>query len=304
MKQGYESLPGILPGEMLSKTIVAVGGNNTPEMMFRFPRRADIAAVSGENRPAWSIGDRSDPTRFRQIGDVVIEATTQSAALNQLEHAVAERRSGAWGFCNAHTVKTARGFPGFRDALGQMTLFNDGLGLDIASRLLYGESFPENLNGTDLTPALLAALPAGTPVFLIGSIPGIADQAVAPLTTRFPNIRIVGTQHGYFAEQEEALITARIRLSGAQLVLVGMGHPVQEMWAVRNMATIDAPLLCVGAFLDFAAGKVSRAPTIVRALRSEWLYRLALEPRRLARRYLMGNLTFLTAVLRQRASGR
>ncbi|PXA84190.1 glycosyltransferase [Nostoc sp. 3335mG] len=240
----------------------------------------------------------------RKIGDVDVRISTRDAAVQEVAAAIGARVPGAWGFCNAHTVNVARKRPDFRAALARMTLFNDGAGLDLASRLLYGEPFPENLNGTDFTPLLLLSLPAKTTIFLVGSAPGVAEMAAVAIRATYPNIAIVGMQHGFFAAADEDAIFARIAASRARLVLVAMGHPVQELWAARASPRLGMPLLCVGAFLDFAAGKVSRAPRTIRRLRLEWAYRLAQEPRRLARRYLAGNALFVGAMLRQRLQHR
>lgn len=247
-----------------------------------------------------TTGPDPAPPAIRSIGGVPVAVTDRDAALSALVSAVTTGTRGAWGFCNAHTVNCARRIPGYRDTLAQMRLFNDGIGVNIASRLLYGEAFAENLNGTDLTPALLARLPAGTGVFLLGSPPGVADRAGAALAARFPNLRIAGTQHGFFGADEQAAVCAHIIASGARLVLVGMGQPAQERWAVANAPAIAAPLLCIGAYLDFAAGVVRRAPPWMRRAGAEWVYRLAQEPRRLAQRYLIGNLSFLAAIARDR----
>ncbi len=237
----------------------------------------------------------------RQILGVNVAALSSPQAIDLIVDKVARRQSGMFAFCNAHTANLANSRADLREALRHATVFNDGIGVDLASRLLYGASFPDNLNGTDLTPALLDALPAGTPVFLLGSRPGVAQDAAALLEQRH-GIRIVGAQHGYFSPHEEPQIVRQIADSGASLVIVAMGNPWQELWAMRNHAALSAPVLCVGAFLDFAAGRVARAPQIVRNLRLEWGYRLLQEPRRLASRYLLGNGTFLLAVLQQRAA--
>jgi exopolysaccharide biosynthesis WecB/TagA/CpsF family protein len=84
------------------------------------------------------------------------------------------------------------------------------------------------------------------------------------------------------------------------LVLVAMGQPRQEQWAVREAERCGAVSMSIGAYLDFVSGRVSRAPMLVQRLRLEWIYRLAIEPRRMAGRYLIGNLTFMAAALRQR----
>ena len=82
-----------------------------------------------------------------------------------------------------------------------------------------------------------------------------------------------------------------------------MGQPRKELWAARNRDAISAVILCIGAYLDFVAGAVPRAPRWIQKARMEWAYRLALEPRRLAGRYLIGNATFLLRTARQRMRG-
>ncbi len=240
----------------------------------------------------------------RRIGACDLMALDAEAAVGMIRDAVIAARPQIFGFCNAHTVNMTRADAGFAAAVGKATLFNDGIGVDLASRILYGMPFPANLNGTDLTPALLAALPAGTRVFLLGSPADIAARARDILSGRYPTLSFVGAENGFFGRAEESALAARIRALQADLVLVGMGHPHQELWAARNLTAVGAVLICVGAFFDFTAGAVPRAPGWVRAARAEWVYRLFREPRRMARRYLLGNITFLAAVIRQRMAAR
>jgi exopolysaccharide biosynthesis WecB/TagA/CpsF family protein len=237
---------------------------------------------------------------FRRIGPVDVLGVRQDEAVTMLRDAIEQRQPGIWAFANAHTVTLAERDPAFAAALGQATVFNDGAGVEMASKLLYGQSFPCNLNGTDLTPALLASLTRSTRIFLLGSKPGVAEIAAQSLTQRYPHVVIVGVADGFFGKHEEIGLTARISASSADLVLLGMGHPMQELFAARHATTLGMPLMCVGAFLDFAAGRVARAPRVVQRLRLEWVYRLAQEPRRLARRYLIGNFVFAGIILKQR----
>ncbi len=240
------------------------------------------------------------PHGFRRIGPVDVLGVRQDEALTMLRSAIERRQPGIWAFANAHTVTLAKRDPAFAAALSQATVFNDGAGVEMASKLLYGQSFPCNLNGTDLTPALLASLRRPARIFLLGSKPGIAEIAAQSLTQRYPHVAIVGVADGFFGKHKEAGLTARISSSGADLVLLGMGHPMQELFAARHATTLGMPLMCIGAFLDFAAGRVARAPRVVQRLRLEWVYRLAQEPRRLARRYLIGNFVFAGIILKQR----
>ncbi len=265
----------------------------------------DFAAVSGPMPlPPPPPGNSPPPIPYRLIGGVPVAALRRDRALALVRDAIERRSPAMFGFCNAHTVNMARGSPAFASALARHVLFADGIGVDLASRLLYGSAFPENLNGTDFTPALLRGCGKPLEVFLLGSPPGVAEVAAEHLARRFPGVVIAGTQHGFFAEAESPAIVARIRAAGARLVLVGMGHPRQELWAAAHGEATGAVVMSVGAYLDFAAGRVARAPQWMRRARIEWTYRLMLEPRRMAGRYLVGNARFLVASLRQKLAGR
>ncbi|MBB5712167.1 exopolysaccharide biosynthesis WecB/TagA/CpsF family protein [Sphingomonas xinjiangensis] len=242
---------------------------------------------------------RIEASEKRRLGHVEVEVETQRGALSRLRTAVEARSCSTWGFCNAHTVNMAAEDVRFRAAVGEITMFNDGVGVDIASRLLFGAAFPENLNGTDLTPALLEMLPEGTKVYLVGGSPDTAVRAAEAFSAMHPNVRLVGCHHGYFSDHQGSLVANQVAAADPDLILVGMGHPKQEIWAASNMRALKAPSLCVGALIDRAAGAIPRAPLWMRQLRVEWLFRLLLEPRRLAKRYLWGNGVFLIRVWRQ-----
>jgi alpha-1,3-mannosyltransferase len=251
-----------------------------------------------------AIYERVLGRRARRIGAVDVAVMDRAAALAAMLDAVARRRPQIIAFCNAHTVNVAERDPVFAATLEKALVLNDGIGLGIASTLLYGRRFPTNLNGTNLLPELIGRLPAGTRLFLVGSQPGIAQRAAAVLGQHFPDIVIAGTEHGFFGAEDEAALGERIAAAAPDLVLAGMGQPRQELWASRNADRLGVPVICVGAFLDFAAGKVPRAPALLQRIGLEWAFRLAMEPRRLAGRYLIGNVTFLTRLAAQWASGR
>lgn len=236
----------------------------------------------------------------RRIGPVKFEVIDRSAAVGEIRHAIDSKTPQVFAFCNMHTFNMAMRMPTLAEALSTATVFNDGLGVDIASLILFGCKFPENLNGTDLTPALLSSFDRSVAVFLVGSPPGVAEEAAAALSDQHPFVQIVGSRHGFFTDAESGELVAEIRAARTELLLVGMGNPRQELWATEIAEQSGAVVLCVGAFIDFAAGRVSRAPLWVRQLRSEWLYRIALEPSRLWRRYIGGASPFLYAVLVER----
>lgn len=235
------------------------------------------------------------PINIRRIGKIDVAVLEKEQALSLVVAAVATKRPYMIFFANAHTVNTARQIKGFSRALQRALVLNDGIGVDLASRWLYRSPFPANLAGTDFVPELLGRFPGGTRLFLLGAAPGVADRAARAIKDQYPHIDVVGTQHGFFAEKDEAELLAQITASGAEFVLVAMGHPRQEMWVAQNIDRLPATVMCVGALLDFFAG-MPRAPLWMRQLRMEWIFRLLKEPRRLAGRYVIGNATFLASI--------
>jgi N-acetylglucosaminyldiphosphoundecaprenol N-acetyl-beta-D-mannosaminyltransferase/alpha-1,3-mannosyltransferase len=236
----------------------------------------------------------------RSLGGVTLALLDQPSAVALVVAAIERRSQAVFAFCNLHTFNLAQQSAALQTALARSVVFNDGVAMNIASRVLCGAPFPANLNGTDLTPALLGAIGRPVAVFLVGSAPGVAEQAGRVLEARFPMVSVVGCQHGFFDDGDSARVVAAIRAAGAELVLVGMGNPRQEVWASGVASQTGAVLLCVGAFLDFTAGRFTRAPAWARAMRCEWAWRLALEPRRLAPRYLLGGARFAWTILRER----
>ena len=238
-----------------------------------------------------------ESSTIRQIGNVSLRWIDNDDAVQEVIAAIGNKSGDIFAFCNMHTFNIAQRSASYADALARSTVFNDGVAMDVASRLILGSSFPANLNGTDFTPRVLASLPQGTRVYLLGSAPGVAEHAGHILADRYPGIIIAGADHGFFKDADEQAVLARIKDANADLLLVGMGNPRQEIWAKRYGPETGAVTMCIGAFLDFTAGQVARAPRWMRKVRLEWAYRLMQEPRRMAGRYLLGAPIFLSAVL-------
>lgn len=203
-------------------------------------------------------------------------------------------------YVNAHTLNLAAKDPAYRKLLTDADLvLNDGSGVALGARI-QGSRFPENLNGSDLNPSIVElAAQRGWPVFFLGGHPGVAGRAAGSLKDRFPSLEVAGTADGYFDDPEG--IAGEIRAAGTGLLMVAMGNPLQEMFLRDHLAATGARLgIGVGAFFDFTAGVVPRAPAWMNKAGIEWVYRLAQEPKRMWRRYVVGNPAFLGRVLRQR----
>jgi exopolysaccharide biosynthesis WecB/TagA/CpsF family protein len=241
----------------------------------------------------------------RLIGGVGITALREGEALAHLHAAIGEGRHVKLGFCNAHMVNLAARDDALREALRSFLILPDGVGVDIGARLLHGQPFPANLNGTDFIPRLIESAPQPLSIALIGARPGVADRAAAALARINSRHEITALSDGFFDAAGEERVLATLAARPVDLLLVAFGNPKQEMWIARRIGPQHAHVAAgVGALFDFLAGEVTRAPEILRRLRLEWLYRLAQEPGRLWRRYVLGNPAFLMRVLRQKWTGR
>lgn len=184
---------------------------------------------------------------------------------------------------------------GLRDRMNQpgIVIANDGVGMDIAARLMQGEAFKDNLNGTDFMPFLFRQSSSPLRIFLLGGKPDIVQRAAQHAVQRLGQV-VVGTCDGYQGLATQERLVDTINRAQADLLLVALGNPVQEKWILDHRADLNVPMLAgVGALFDFWAGDKPRAPVPVQKLRLEWLYRLCLEPKRLARRYTVDILRFL-----------
>lgn len=181
-----------------------------------------------------------------------------------------------------------------------ITIVNDGVGMDIAAWLLRGKAFKENLNGTDFTPYLLLQAKRPLKIFLLGGKRASVTQA-AEYARLHLGQNVVGICDGYAGIKNHPDLVAWINETGAELVLVALGNPIQEEWILQHRDALNAGIVMgVGALFDFWAGDKPRAPMLIQSLRLEWLYRLSLEPRRLLRRYTIDILTFLRHCLKYR----
>jgi N-acetylglucosaminyldiphosphoundecaprenol N-acetyl-beta-D-mannosaminyltransferase len=202
-------------------------------------------------------------------------------------------------FVNAHCVNVAARSPRYARLLaGAPFVFADGVGMALAARLA-GVRLEHNVNGTDLFPEICAAAAAArVPVAFLGAQPGIAAACKQEVDRRWPGLDVAWVEHGFLPAEQEAQRLESLNASGARILFVAKGVPAQEQWIVANRSRLQVPvLLGVGALLDFYSGHVRRAPPIVRRLRSEWVWRLLREPRRMAGRYLLGNPQFMARAL-------
>jgi alpha-1,3-mannosyltransferase len=275
-------------------TSIDAGRNSidTPDTSF------DVVEFSERATPT-----ASKPKASRGILGVDVVAYSYQDAVSVLDCLYDSGQTTAVAFANAHLLNCASEDNRVVSALRRFLVFNDGIGVELASRLLYGSPFPVNLNGTDFMPAFFEATATRHRVFLFGSRPQVVEKAARIFRERFPRHEVVGFLDGYRGDFAEA--AAQVRASGATVVLVALGNPLQELWLSRHLGESGAALgFGVGAFFDYLTGNSRRAPEWVRRWRCEWVWRVIQEPRRMMRRYLVGNFVFLAHVLGQKLSER
>jgi N-acetylglucosaminyldiphosphoundecaprenol N-acetyl-beta-D-mannosaminyltransferase len=185
----------------------------------------------------------------------------------------------------------------------------DGMPLVWAAAVA-GSPVPERVTGASLVSTLTdVAAASGRSVYLIGGEPGVPEAAGRALADRFPGLRVAGADSPPFGfdrdERQVDELVAAVTRARPDLVLVGLGFPKQEHLIARLRAGLpEAWMLGCGAGIPMAAGQFRRAPRVLQRAGLEWLHRLALEPRRLARRYLAHDLPFALVLLARAASSR
>ncbi len=161
-----------------------------------------------------------------------------------------------------------------------------------------GAPMRERVTGVELIERLCVGAAAdGLPVYFLGAAEGVAAEAAAILRSRWPALRVAGVRNGYFNEDENAEVVRAIAASGARLLFAGLGSPRQEYWLAENLRETGCGAgVGIGGSLDVIAGRIERAPRLVRRLGLEWLYRLLKEPRRWRRQLALPRFVWLIAL--------
>ena len=253
--------------------------------------------------PSKTVAAAKDPTRINVLG-VAVSAINMDQALATIERWIrnGERHyvtvSGVHGVMESQRDESLRRI---HNLAGLVT--PDGMPLVWLGRL-FGGSHVDRVYGPDLLLASCKRFAAfGCRHFFYGGKAGVADRLVERLTGRFPTLKVVGTYSPPFrpltpAEDEELI--ERINGAAPDIVWVGLSTPKQERWMFDHIERLRVPaLIGVGAAFDFHAGLVRQAPRLMQRSGTEWLFRLAVEPRRLWKRYLVNNPAFVWQLLLQ-----
>jgi N-acetylglucosaminyldiphosphoundecaprenol N-acetyl-beta-D-mannosaminyltransferase len=237
-----------------------------------------------------------------RIGKVRVNRMSLTDMLRTVTTAIDARIPTTVFYANSYAITLADEDPSFAAAMSKAdAIFCDGYGVWVASRLL-GEPVPQRFAWPDWIADLGGACRAkGASMFFLGARDGVAAEAARKLVAAVPGLR-VHSHHGHFDKDDQSSreVIEKVNRSGALVLLVGFGMPLQETWITRYRADLK-PLVVfsVGALFDYAAGNVVRGPRWLTGHGFEWLTRLLIEPRRLWRRYLLGLPEFGILVGRQ-----
>lgn len=237
------------------------------------------------------------------ILNVPIDVLRFDEAVDTVLGWLAEPASRTAHFCNAHLTVTAHDSRGLLETLRKGDLnATDGMPLVWMARRL--GTFGDRVAGPDLMRAVMdRGRPAAATHYLYGGGPGVAAALQRRLESELPGLRIVGASFPPFRPLALAELDADlqgIQATGPDFVWVGLGAPKQEYWVEEARGRLQvAGILAVGAAFDFHSGLKRRAPRWMQRSGTEWLFRLASEPRRLWRRYAVTNSRFLLLAARQ-----
>ena len=234
----------------------------------------------------------------RNLLGILVDAVDYDAAVEHVIAAAEEGRGFSVTALAVHGVMTGVAEDSHRYRLNHFDLVTpDGQAVRWALNALHRTHLTDRVYGPVLTLRVCEeAAKRGFPVYFYGSKPEIIQNLIPRLQKLFPALVVAGSSPSMFRNtttREKAEIAGRIRASGARITFVGLGCPRQEIFAYEYRDLLRMPVLAVGAAFDYHSGAVKEPPDWIQRLGLQWAYRLAQEPRRLWKRYLLLNPAFL-----------
>lgn len=253
------------------------------------------------------FGMRRMKAQTQQIGAIHFSVSSPTDAVSKIVELAASPGEGGTPihFANAYTISLAETDPSYRDVLnGGGITYADGKPISWFSRLTGQNPRLQQVRGPEIFEKVIEeGQTRKLQHFLLGSTMEVLDKLEARLLQRYPEALIAGKLAPPFRPPLETELIERdeqIELSGANIVWVGLGTPKQDIEVARLASSLPVVAVAVGAAFDFSAGIKPVAPAWMSAIGVEWLFRFLCEPRRLWRRYVFGNLTFIKSCWRNR----
>ena len=259
-----------------------------------------LPSASAPTTPT-GMSDRIFPKIAEVEGFQLSGFTSPKHLFERIAYEIRRPRQSLLTYLNVHVANTAIRQPSLKKFLTEADcLYCDGSGIQMGASLL-GESIPCRLPAADWFIDLFQFMAdEGFTAFLLGGEPGVAQRMTEMVRQDVPNHTITGLHHGYILNdpEVEARVIAQINEARPDLLIVGFGTPLQEDWITAHRDQLDVSLIIpLGAVMDYFAGQLPRCPEWMGNMGLEWLFRFAVEPKRLFTRYMIGNPWFLSRML-------
>lgn len=230
-----------------------------------------------------------------KIMNTYVNAIDMNETIEYVEQIIAERKPTQHVVINASKINLIEDDPYLAEIVNSCPLINaDGASIIWAAKKL-GIPLKERVTGCDLFQELVAvAEKKGYKLYFFGAREEVVRKVITIYKEQYPNINIVGYRNGYFSEEEEPEMVEQMRSSGADIMFVAFSSPKKEYWINKYLNELEIPFVMgVGGSFDIVAGVTDRAPKWWQNHGLEWLYRLIQEPRRMWKRYIVGNTRFV-----------
>lgn len=262
------------------------------------PRRA---STGGNHAAVADVSSEQWPAK-RPIFGVDVSVTNYDELAGAVIRSASERRPACITALAVHGLMTATKHPEFHAILRAFdAVAPDGQPLRFALNLLHRAGLKDRVRAVELALEVSRrAEREHVKLFLFGSLPHVVEALRAELLRRFPQLEVVGCEPGIYrsmtAAEDDALVD-RFNRSNADLLLIGLGCPHQEIFAFEHRTRVKPVQMCIGAAFDFISRNKASAPEWMQRVGLEWLFRLGQEPGRLWKRYLDTNLRFIGRLL-------
>ncbi len=247
-----------------------------------------------------SAGIGSTPRDCVRILGVPIDRVTVAQTLATIESFIAQGGHHLVVTADATGLVIAHQNPDFLELVCKADLVTpDGSGVLWAAQKR-GEKLVERVSGVDMVDCLSRlSADKGYRLYFLGAAPGVAELAAEKLTLKYPGCNIVGTRHGYFPAESDEVVAREIAATKPDVLFVGLGMPRQEQFIQATRDIVGAKVsMGIGGSFDVFSGKTKRAPMPFRRLHLEWLWRLMLNPRKIAKVKMLPK--FVVLVLREK----
>ena len=241
-----------------------------------------------------------------QILNTIIDVLSVQETIDLVEQYILKKEPLHLMGVNADKINEVNENERMKQIVNSCGIINaDGASVVLAGKYL-GKLLPERVAGVDLMQSLVAlSEEKGYSIYLLGAKQEVVEKTAEVLKTRHPELRIAGIHNGYFKESQWSKISAELKAAAPDLVFVGITSPTKEYLIeyLQNNGH-DSVFMGVGGSFDVISGKIPRAPVWMQKMNLEWLFRVIQEPKRLFKRYFVGNLKFIKAVLKEKRASR